>query len=367
MFENIIGQNRAINILSNAIKADKIAQAYIFYGPDGSGKLLTALTFAKIVNCIDDKKKYSDSSSTCQCSSCNKITQHLHPDVRLFFPIPNFNLNEYGYVKVKERKEETIKDPDWISYNEYIKAKINQPWKDYEFDKATAIRIEQIRALQQDILMSKHEGKKKVYIIENFDTLTHQASNAFLKTLEEPPLDTHFILIVRNIDKILPTILSRCISIKFSILHSSIIHDYMIKNFAWSEEKASYYAPMVNGSIEKAINLYHTENIQLMELSNELINIIKDKDDLAFISWVEKHFVKGSKKTDLLRNLLQYLCFWVRDTHVNNVLQNNEKHDNTHYINIIIELNELLEKQIGNVNQKLILSQIYYLFNKELA
>ena len=359
MFENIIGQDRALRILRNAITSEKISQAYIFYGPEGVGKFLTALSFAKVLNCLSNKEP------SCKCTSCVKITNFVHPDVRLFFPIPNFDLNEYGFVKLKENQEkDPSKNADFVSYNKYIENKMKTPWEDYRFtDKACSIRIEQIRALQKDIMMSKYEGKKKVYILENFDSLTHNASNAFLKTLEEPPPDTHFILIVRNIEKLLPTILSRCLKIEFFSIRTAIIEDFLINNMYLDKEKANLYARISNGSLEKSFSLFYNGNLEIIDISTSFIRIVDEKDDTAFLEWMDKYFPKGAKNTDLFRSFVLYLYVWIRDKSVSAIsdrhIDGETPSVQPNYIKTLLSLNEYLEKHAGNVNPKLLLSQIY--------
>ncbi|MCL2065077.1 MAG: hypothetical protein FWG98_12020 [Candidatus Cloacimonetes bacterium] len=399
MFDKIVGQDRAINLLKNAIISGRIAQGYIFYGIEGVGKLTTALTFAKIINCKrisplipSDEVRQAEEIEIrpCNsCSSCNKIDNFIHPDVKFYFSIPNFDLDEYGYVKLKAiHEKDPEKNADWVSYQNYIKSKINTPWKDHIFDKTTAIRIEQIRGLQKDILLSKYEGEKKVYIIEGFDSLTAQASNAFLKTLEEPPADTHFILIVNNIEKLLPTILSRCVKIKFHNISTNIIENYLSNVLQAESLKARLFSRLANGSLKNAINLYYDENLKIMDITIEFLNIVLASDDIAYLNWIEINFLKEKKNTEIFNSFIQYLCLWVKDLQVYNLLASGEPQgkligDSLVFINqielmekyilknryfselvsnLLLELDEYVIKSTGNVNQKLILSQVYHSF-----
>jgi len=158
-FEDVKGQDTAAGFLKTAIKNQKLAHAYIFAGPRLSGRALLARNFAKAVNCEDSENAPCD-----LCPACRKIDKDTHPDVK------------------------------WIKRDE----------------KASEIKIEQIRELQNRIILKPYEGKYKVAVVVNAELMTIEASNSFLKTLEEPPANSIFILIVERPKDLLPTIASRC-------------------------------------------------------------------------------------------------------------------------------------------------------------
>lgn len=366
MLDKIIAQEKAVNILKNTIVSGKTAQAYIFHGPRGVGKLFTAFNLAKAFNCLDNNTENRPCNN---CASCKKINQHSHPDIKFIFPIPNYDMDESGIVKSKT---------EWETYQKYIESKINTPWKDFHFDKSTAIRIEQIRSLQKDIAMSRHEGRKKVYIFENFDYLTVSASNAFLKTLEEPPEDTHFILTVSNLNRLLPTILSRCQTIEFYSIPGEQIENYLLNFYHADPLKARLFSRLANGDFKKAINLFYDENLDTMDITVEFLQIVLSHDDLAYLEWYEKYFSKNTKNSDLFNDFVQYLNLWINDLQLFNfcidrIVFINQinliKHyikKNVHFLEhlpkLVTELDDYRMKINGNVNQKLVLSQVYYSF-----
>lgn len=207
--KNIIGQEKALNILKGSIAKERLAHAYLFKGEDGVGKRLTAINFAKTLNChkteIEKIRSWEDKNiSTSQplnfatsrmidseliaqidcceeCPSCLKINKSIHPDVFLIEP-------EEGQIKV-----------------------------------------DIIRNLTEALAYKPFEGRYKIAIIDNAETFNQSAANAFLKTLEEPPAQCVLILVSSMAELIPSTILSRCQRVNFSPLPLGKMRD-VLKN-----------------------------------------------------------------------------------------------------------------------------------------
>ncbi|NJD55545.1 MAG: DNA polymerase III subunit delta' [Nitrospirae bacterium] len=182
--KDIIGQEKAVAILLGILKRKRIASAYLFSGETGIGKKTTALNFAKAVNCLNTGSEADTSPENLlppagqasgvasldacdMCESCRKIDSGSHPDVVLISP------------------EERL------------------------------IKTDEIRSVEEALSFRPYEGRKKVVIVDDADTMNQQAANTFLKTLEEPPEDSLIILISSRTDRLLPTIRSRCSAIVF--------------------------------------------------------------------------------------------------------------------------------------------------------
>ena len=159
-FEELVGQDYIKEILQNSIKNDKMAHAYIFTGPRGTGKTSTAKIFAKAVNCLNNK----DGNPCGECSVCKTIGDS--PDI-------------------------------------------------LEIDAASNNGVDEVRELIDNIKLANSELKYKVYIIDEVHMMTTSAFNALLLTLEEPPSNVIFILATTDIQNVPITIVSRCQVLNF--------------------------------------------------------------------------------------------------------------------------------------------------------
>lgn len=161
-FDDVIGQDHITKTIKNAIEKDKMGHAYIFSGPRGTGKTTTARILAKRVNCENPQ----DGNPCNKCSSCKEISEDRSLDI-------------------------------------------------IEIDGASNRGIDDIRSLREQVKYPPTKGNYKVFIIDEFHQITKDAFNALLKTLEEPPSYVLFIFATTELQKVIPTILSRCQRFEF--------------------------------------------------------------------------------------------------------------------------------------------------------
>lgn len=360
MLSKIKGQDRAIALLRNAVKNDKLANSYLFYGPEGVGKFTTALYFGMMVNCHATLEKRPCGL----CPSCKKFLNLSHPDLMYIFPTPKLNISIDGEVKSEKVLHE---------YEAYLENKKNTPWREFFFSQNIEIRIDSIRMLEHRIMLSPNEGLKKVYIIEDADLINREAANAFLKTLEEPPNDTIIILTTKKPNVLLPTIISRCQKIPFLPISNEMIIEYLLEKTAVNEYDAKLFARIANGNMAKALRLTQDKNLESRDNFLNLLQMIIEHDDLKFISFVDHY--RSQKDQKLINEMISLLMIWLGDIVY---LQNDpEKIVNLDQKKLLKKfykknpeigdqvsmLTEFLEKMklklFGHVNPQLILIEIY--------
>jgi len=244
-WSNVIGQDRVKQILINAILNEKVAHAYLFYGPEGVGKDAMAIEFAKALNCERKKGEACD-----ECKTCKGISEFSHPNVKLVFKLPlgkNETKDDSPLEKLDESEIKIIQ--------EQVKLKSQNPYHKITIPRANSIKINSIREIKMEISHSTFIPGWRVVIVSEADAMTEQAANAFLKTLEEPTPKTVIILTTSNKDRLLPTITSRCQLVRFSYLSDDEIAKALVDRYGLSEARARLVARLANGSFGKAIEL----------------------------------------------------------------------------------------------------------------
>lgn len=206
-FADLVGQKHIIKVLSNAIVNDRLSHAYIFSGPRGTGKTSTARILAKSLNCREGK-----STTPCnKCDLCKAITSGTAMDI-------------------------------------------------IEIDAASNRGIDEMRQIRDRVNYTPVEGKYKIYIIDEVHMLTEAAFNALLKTLEEPPQNTLFILATTDPQKIPITIISRCQRLDFTKISVNEIKAHILnlaeqENVKLEDKAALLIAKNADGGLRDAISL----------------------------------------------------------------------------------------------------------------
>lgn len=255
-FEEIIGHDRQIAYLRNAMRNGRVAHAYLFLGKEGIGKKFFALNLAKALNCPRANEDCCD-----ECPSCLKVDRLHHPDVLLMEP-----------------------QGQWI-------------------------RINQIRDLQRELSHRPYEGERRVCILIDSDRMRQEAANALLKILEEPPLHTVLILLAANGDLMLPTITSRCQRIPFNPLPLDRITEIIRSRLNLKSEEAHILACLADGSLGKALGM---DLDLVLRTRREIIGKIIDLPSYAAEEILDFAEELATSNEDL-PTLLTIIHSWYRD------------------------------------------------------
>ncbi|MBI5115511.1 DNA polymerase III subunit delta' [Candidatus Poribacteria bacterium] len=202
-FNRILDQSLAVRTLQSALEKDRVAHAYLFIGPAGVGRKLTASVLAKSLNC--EKLRGHNPCGT--CSSCHLIAEGKHPDVQTIMPTK----------------------------------------------RSSTIGVKQIEELLPIAYMRPISGKCKVFVLSEADRMGLETANKLLKTLEEPPPSTVFVLITERPESVLPTVASRCQPIKFGRLHTESVAQILVSDFHIDQERASVAASLADGQVTRGL------------------------------------------------------------------------------------------------------------------
>jgi len=213
-FDHILGHDRQKDILGRALAHGRVAHAYLFTGPEGIGKRLTAMAFARAIVCLEQR-------GCGQCTACRKIDHQNHPDLHLLEPDGN------------------------------------------------SIKIEQVRVFQRELNLKPLEASRKICLIDQAEALTVGAANALLKTLEEPRGDTLLILLSAQPNRLLATIRSRCQTLPFTRHPDRRIQQELEKQLGIDATESHILAALSEGSFKKAFGkdreLYVTQRRVLLK------------------------------------------------------------------------------------------------------
>jgi DNA polymerase-3 subunit delta' len=261
MWSNVIGQSRVKRILQTALEHEKLPGAYLFSGPEGTGKDATAIELAKVVNCLAPLQNGTEACE--QCANCLSIASLASPIVTFVHALAR---------DIESPGESNQKAEDLEAIREQIAAKAADPYHDIEIPRATSIQIGQIRELRLALSRSLSGGTKRVVILSEADMMNVQAQNAFLKSLEEPHANTLLILTSSNPSRLLPTIASRCQDIRFDILPAAEIEQALIEREELPSAQAGFLARLSAGSYSQARSLIG-EDVQ--EMRNQIVDFLR--------------------------------------------------------------------------------------------
>jgi DNA polymerase-3 subunit delta' len=262
-FRDIKGHRQVLGLLSSAVERRAVPQSLLFSGPDGVGKRLVAVALAQAVNCTEPGRPCG------KCNSCRKIARGVHPDVLLIEP------GDTGSIKVEEVR-------DAIGRSAY------RPF----------------------------EGQRRVTIIDDADALVPNAQDALLKTLEEPPSGSMFVLVTSRPDALLPTIASRCYRLRFGRLAEADVAAILRAHHGWSEPEALAVAALADGSVGAALEVRTEEAADARESAVELLRGVAPAKVRPVDRLEQAKALAGGAERDELARRLRAAASMLRDIRV---------------------------------------------------
>lgn len=268
-FRDLVNQDHAVLLLRSAVRAKHVAHAYLFVGPPGVGRLEAARAFAQLLNC----ERPVDEDACGECRGCRLVLKGQHPDVRL--------------VDVERG---LLLDPDDTT--------------------KTFIGINQIRELRRQVVYPPVEGGSKVYILVNADRMDRDAASSMLKVLEEPPPQVVIILIAESTVPMLPTVVSRCQLVRFSLIPLPLIEKALIERHGVPPGQARFLGSLSGGQLGRAVTWATSEAaLALRERVLDLLVWFERPDLLARLDAAEEL----AKDKENLPEMLDIALFWYRD------------------------------------------------------
>ena len=320
-FEEVAGQKHIVKTLKNALATNKIAHAYLFCGPRGTGKTSMAKLLAKALNCEEGLGHQCN-----HCSNCLAVSDGSHPDV-------------------------------------------------IEIDAASNNGVDEVRDLIEKVKYSPIKGRYKVYIIDEVHMMTSGAFNALLKTLEEPPAHVVFILATTEAHKVLPTIVSRCQRYDFSKVDDEDIikrlkEIFAKENITYEEDALKSITTLADGGVRDALSIAD----QVIAYSGSNISE-KDVEDLFGLASIEE-------KVDFLNNINEQNIKYVLEkmnkfieagvdikrltTDMLDILKDVIIYKNTNDVSLLVKLKENQVKDFSNkIANKKVLEMINILLDAQ--
>jgi DNA polymerase-3 subunit delta' len=206
-FRHLAGHRRLLQLTARAATRGSLPPSLIFAGPEGVGKRAAAVSLAQLLNCTTPVLQDGDLPDACgACAACSRIARGVHPDVLLI-----------------------------------------------EAGESGSIKIDQVRDAIQRSAYRPFEGRRRVVMVDEADAMVQEAQNAMLKTLEEPPECSTFVLVTSRPDLLLPTVTSRCQRLRFGRLDAADVAAVLEREHGYSPADARAAAAAADGSIGRAL------------------------------------------------------------------------------------------------------------------
>ncbi len=304
---DIIGQDRIKHLLQRMILEQRLPQAMLFSGMAGTGAVGLAIEFARTTNCIDPVRTATGIDACGVCRSCAQFRHLGHPNLRLTVALPAGK----GGEAESDMKSDVIEE-----LKTQIQALADDPYVEVRLPNATQIKIGAIRELKRTLTLSAaQEGGRRVCLIIHADEMTTEASNAFLKTLEEPHEGVTIILTTERPERMLQTITSRCQEVVVPPLGDDLLAEALHRRDGIPEADATLIASFAQGSYTRARSFmnedmrgYRQDVVDLLRLA------LKGQSFRIPLTEALAEIAEGKDKVKV-EMMLSLLLLWLRDAY----------------------------------------------------
>ncbi len=332
-FNTIIGHHRPIQWLQTAVRTHHLGHAYLFHGEPAIGKRQTAQALTQLLHCeMPQSDSAPDACGTCR--SCHQVEQTIHPDCLIIQP--------------EDGQKQNPK-----------------------------IKIDQIREIEHLVIYRPLIGSHKICLIDEAETMTIEAANALLKTLEDPPDHCLFLLISSRPEHLLPTIRSRCIALRFSPLPVGDVFEFLKKHSSMESSDARLVATFSEGRLGQALHL-DPEELKVNLRQYWALLFEEHSDSAAHVFAISESLVKSHQVPEAIhwfqQGLRDLLLLSLEETNSPTLYCDQEptlRHlakriRPSDILELIKELHQLERDQQRNLNMQIGLEQFFFHLHDQL-
>lgn len=336
IYSNLIPHPNQWQRLVTAFRQERLAHAYLFFGPAGSGKEGHAIELAAIINCLQPDDNGFEGACG-ECPSCAKARTMQHPNIQLVVPLPRRNP-----INREDSPLKALKQGDLDDLTAQIASKMQDPYFKIRLEGAQSVLINSVRELRRTAYLKPGEPGWRVILVFEAEKLCYPqpaAANALLKLLEEPPDWTVFILVTDRPHLLLDTIRSRCLGLHFSQLATEDVAAYLQTHHELGEVDAGILAQATGGNLSLARQLAEEEESQMAAVDELIGNLLADQPT-GWQKMVNDLALLRRRRSLEFAHRMQLLQLWLRDLMV---LRKTGEHDRLVFKTRLAELKRFQE------------------------
>ena len=317
------GQPRATDSLRGLVARGRFANAYLFHGPAGVGKMSMALAFARAILCRSTpaetparlapevqgglfaaepapaaaaKAPAGPADDACgECGACRKAATLSHPDLKLLFPVTG-----------EEKHLDELIEQTWAELRE-------NPLFVFRYDKFASIRLSQTRELLKELAYRPYESTRRVVVVRDADRMREDQASALLKSIEEPGDSTIWVLTTARLARLPVTIRSRCQRVRFAPLPEPLVLDVLQGRAGLPARQARVLAALAAGSLSRALELRDQDPLAVRDQALALLAPAEAGDPAALWKAAQGFMSFGRTGRETLRRMVEFHQLRLRD------------------------------------------------------